>query len=731
MGNKQLHPPIKIIPSMIDEISGYLSDGIVLLNKTGLVTLWNPAMVRLTGIPFVNASGQYISDVVSQLQDLNYNGPDIAGESRGLIKKLLKGDDPAAPAELEFRIISLDGESKFVSIKFFLKQDDDSVFICCILREIPINESSPERKSSGDALRLSEEKFSRSFRLAPISLTITTLAAGTVIEVNDEFLKNTGYTRSEVIGRTVVDVNIWETPELRERIISPLRYGKAVKNMEIIFRHKNGELHNYIFSAEPIRVEGIDCIISNFFDITERKKLEEALRISEEKFSRSFRLAPISLSVTTLEAGRIVEVNDEFIRNTGYCRRDIVGKTVYDINIWEPPDAREKNISPLKDGKAVKNIEIVFRHSNGDLHNYIYSAEPILLDGVDCIISIFFDITEKKKLEDALRLSEDMYKTVFECTGSAMGIVRNDILTLVNNGMVTLSGYSKKEMEGRMTWQDFVIPEYVREIRKNARELGADEASLINQSEFKLKVKSGEVRDVYCLTALGPDDSQYVVTLIDMTEYNHLLTQINEISKREQQRVGELLHDNLIQYLTGISLIIRSLEMKKERGRDIEIKDIKKIYNLIGESLTLTKKLLKGLFLVEIDYEGLPSAFKNLAASISELYEISCIFEEECDPADLDVMKATEIYYIVNEAVHNAVKHGEADHIVISLRGRDGKTEIEVTDNGRGFEGTNFRNSKGLGLKLMKFRAKLIGAKIRIGNNPASSGVQILCSLQK
>ena len=729
MKNNPSHPGKEAEPDMIHNISGYLSDGIVLLESTGTVTLWNPAMEMLTGIKSYDVVGEQFSDILNQLQD----GDDesIVHKFRSIISTIFKTADDAGKTGIEFKIKSIDGISKSITCRFFIKQVSAGNTICCIANEISEIKTAAEIYKSGEALRISEEKYSRSFHLAPISLTITTLAEGTVVEVNDEFLRNTGYCRDEIIGKTVIDINIWETPELRERIIAPVRCGKAVKNMEIVFRHKNGHLHNYIFSAEPVRIEGIDCIISNFFDITKRKKLEEALRISEEKFSRSFRLAPISLSVTTLETGKIVEVNDEFIRNTGFSRSDIVGKTVFDIDIWEPISARDKNLAPLKEGKVVKNIEILFRHRNGDLHNYIYSAELILLDGENCIISIFFDITEKKKLEDALRLSGEMYKTVFECTGSAMGIVKNDVLTLVNNGMVTLSGYTKKQMEGKMTWQDFVFPEYVREIRKNSQELGADEASLINKSEFKLRDKSGAVKDVYCLTALGPGESQYVVTLLDMTEYNYLLKQINEISKREQQRVGELLHDNLIQYLTGISLIIRSLEMKKERGKNIEIKDIKKIYNLIGESLTLTRKLLKGLFLVEIDYEGLPSAFKNLAASISELYDITCIFEEECEPADVDVMKATELYYIVNEAVHNAVKHGAADRIVISLRSRDGKSEVEVSDNGKGFEGVNFRNSGGLGLKLMRFRAKMIGAKIRIGNNSDSQGVRILCTLQK
>ena len=747
------------ILGFMTEISSFISDGILIIDSEGKIKLWNNTVHNMTGIPSEKVLNKYIWNAIKDIYRSSLKPDEVETTALGYFNGILNSDNHTLRKSIMFPTFDSMGRAVTFGINLLKKTVNSEQFIYCIISDIsdrvtdcvagefmticsaakseistqqlpPVNLSSSPVLSD-DALRISAEKYSRSFHFAPISLTITTLNEGRIVEVNDEFLRNTGYTRSEVEGNTVFGINIWETPEVREKILAPLKNWKPVKNREIIFRHKNGELHNYIYSGEPIRIGDVDCIISNFFDITERKKLKEALRISEEKFSRTFRAAPISLSITSLDDGLIMEVNDEFLRNTGYTRSDIIGRTVFDINIWEPPGDRERIIPLLRQGHTIKNIEIRFRHKNGDLHNYIYSAEPIMLDGVNCIISIFFDITEKKQLENALRLSEEMYKTIFESSGSAMGIVKNDLLILVNEGMVKLSGYSKKQIEGKMKWQEFVIPEYVREIRKNARELGADEASLINQNEFKIKDIDGKIKDVYCLTALGPAPQQYVVTLIDMTEYNYLLGQINEISKREQQRVGELLHDNLIQYLTGISLLIRTLEIKKQTGRTIEMKDIRKLHDLISESLSLAKKLLKGLFLVEIDYEGLPSTLKNLATSVSEIYDITCTFEEENEADDIDVIKATELYYIANEAVHNAVKHGAADTISILLRNSINDITLEVTDNGCGFQDKNIRECGGFGLKLMKFRAKMVGAKIYIRNNSDCCGVKITCRLQK
>jgi PAS domain S-box-containing protein len=745
--------PLEIVAEFFADVSSALSDGLVLIDSHGKVLLWNNTIQNMTGISAANASGRYIWDIVKETWHYSDEREQMYEESRKFVLDTLNSNSETLHRRIKFPCLASNGRKIVLSINLFKKKFGKESLLCCVLADITdlfpeidskilfsesqsheINmrtpEISPQEFLKEEALHISAEKYSRSFRFAPISLTITTLNEGKIIDVNDEFLRNTGYTREEIRSKTVFDINIWESPEVREQILSPVKKWKPVKNREIIFRHKDGSFHNYIFSAEPVRIGEVDCIVSNFIDVTETRKLEKALRVSEEKFSKSFMLAPISLSVTTLEEGVILEVNDEFLNNTGYKREEIVGKTVFDIKIWEPPEDRNRIIPILRQGGRVKNIEIVFRHKNGDLHNYIYSAEPIVLDGVACIISIFFDITEKKKLETALKISEEMYKTIFESSGSAMGIVHNDTLVLVNNGMVTLSGYSKKEMEGKMKWQDFVVPEYVREIRRMAKELATKEVSLINKSEFKLRDSNGNIKDVFCLTTLGPGENQYVVTLIDMTEYNNLLTQINEISKREQQRVGELLHDNLIQYLTGISLLVRTLEIKKQVGRSIELKDIKKIHDLVGESLTLAERLLKGLFLVEIDYEGLPSALKNLATSVNDIYDITCTFEDNGE-FDIDVMSATELFYIANEAVHNSVKHGKSTEINIRLYESDCNFILEVSDNGIGIDEKRLKQSEGIGLKLMKFRAKMIGAKFSIKNKKDDKGVMVSCTFPK
>ncbi len=140
-----------------------------------------------------------------------------------------------------------------------------------------INKDAVEIRKAGDVLRLSEEKFSKAFRSGPTLMAISTIKEGIFIDVNDAFLRTFGYKKEEVIGRTSVELGIWADTEERNRIIDRLSKHETIKNEEIDFRKKTGDVLTMLWSVETIDIEGEHCILTVAQDITERKKLEARL----------------------------------------------------------------------------------------------------------------------------------------------------------------------------------------------------------------------------------------------------------------------------------------------------------------------------------------------------------------------------------------------------------------------------------------------------------------------
>ncbi|HJX14007.1 MAG TPA: PAS domain S-box protein [Dehalococcoidales bacterium] len=271
-----------------------------------------------------------------------------------------------------------------------------------------------ERKRMEEALRQSEEKFSRAFRASPESIVITRLADGMVLEVNSSYTRLTGRRREEVIGRTTKDIDAWADPADRDRMVETLKEKGRVSNEEFNFRNKAGEIHTWMFSADLITIGNEPCIISITTDITERKQMEEALRESEEKFSKAFQGSPVSISINTAKDGTFVEVNDSFTRMTGYTREEVVGRSAADINIWARAEDRRKTLQTLKEKGRVYTQELEFRVKSGEIRTWLYSAERIDVGNEPCLIILSIDITERKKAEEALRFSDAAFKSIHE-----------------------------------------------------------------------------------------------------------------------------------------------------------------------------------------------------------------------------------------------------------------------------------------------------------------------------
>lgn len=139
-----------------------------------------------------------------------------------------------------------------------------------------------------DDMRLeSEERFSKAFNAGPEPLTISTISSGEYIDVNEAFLRITGYRREEVIGRSASDLKFWTDPDARPRLLAALQSG-PVREMEITFATKSGETRSALLSAEVIEVGGQQWLLAVTKDVTHRKKAEAQIKASKEKFRKAF-----------------------------------------------------------------------------------------------------------------------------------------------------------------------------------------------------------------------------------------------------------------------------------------------------------------------------------------------------------------------------------------------------------------------------------------------------------
>ncbi len=278
---------------------------------------------------------------------------------------------------------------------------------------IAVTEEITARKEAEEALRESENKFSKAFQATPSGLVISSLANGVYKEANEAFERSMGYRRDELIGHSSLELNIWQNQEDRTYVIRMLAEGKKVRDLEIGFRSKSGSILICSYSAEIIEIGAEQCLLSLLNDITARKKAEEALRKSEKKFLTIFHAVPAILGITTLAEGRFVDVNERCVRGLGYQRNEVIGRTTLELGIWESQADRDRAMRVLRERGTVCDIEIYLKGKTGEAFIGLLSAEFIEIDGEQHILSMINDITERKRAEEALRWRTSELEAVF------------------------------------------------------------------------------------------------------------------------------------------------------------------------------------------------------------------------------------------------------------------------------------------------------------------------------
>jgi PAS domain S-box-containing protein len=309
-----------------------------------------------------------------------------------------------------------------------------------------VNEITREKElvDAQEALKESEDKFKNIFENAMDGLLIADLKEKKFQGCNKMISEMLGYSHEELHTMGVKDIYPGKSlPYVMEQF-EKLAKGETRIAQDIPVKRKDGTIFFADIAASPVTIKGETYQIGAFRDITKRKMAEDALRFSEEKFSKAFRSSPTLIMISTLKDGRLIDVNDTFLDACEYSRSDVIGHTETELEIWSESGVRNKIVSHLEEHGFINSLETGLRTGTGDILTVLASAEMIDIENEACILLVILDITERKKLETQLLHAQKM-----DAIGQLAGGVAHDF----NNIITAIISYSYL-MKNRMDEND-------------------------------------------------------------------------------------------------------------------------------------------------------------------------------------------------------------------------------------------------------------------------------------
>lgn len=359
--------------------------------------------------------------------------------------------------------------------------------------------------------------------------------------------------------------------------------------------------------------------------------------------------------------------------------------------------------------------------SSGSRH-FDFHVTPIFeADGIVALMLIANETTEQVRAERAIATQARMIESMLE----GVAVINEDgLIEISNPAFDALFGYARGELIGRdmSTLAGWPFEQRERWSRH------ADERGDSLRVEF-----DGRRADASHFAAAG------VLSRFDVAGRNHSLVVLQDVSERkrleraileavngEQYRIGNDLHDGLGQELTGIALMLRGVAGRLTTEYAPILPEIESITRLVNNAIESTRALARGLSPVNLERGGLKDALEGLAAHAAEVYGVQIVCTHRIAAAQpLDAELANHLYRIAQEAVGNAVRHGQARSIRLHLHVARAKVRLAITDDGAGLP-TDAMDAAGMGLKTMSYRARMLGGEVRF-ERADPNGLRIIC----
>jgi len=485
------------------------------------------------------------------------------------------------------------------------------------------------------------------------------------------------------------------------------------------------------------------------------KKAEQQIERFKESEQKLIKSRKILEELTDQLKERVKELNclytiSSIVEKQGLTLEEVLQQTVDVIPMaWQYPEiASSRIVLGNLEFRSASFTETIWRQSQqiilhgkkaGFLDVFYSKEKPSRDEGpflkeerslIKVIAERVGEIVVRKRAEEALQESESKNRALLDAIPDLMFQVNEEgVLTGFHQGQFDISRFIPRQVVGKNLYEISELRRFLpRRVLDQVmayvkRTLETDKVQVFDQNiPFNSERKDFEVRMV------AQSNNNVLAIVRDTTRRKRLEREILEISGREQRRIGQDLHDSLCQHLAGIGFMGKVLEKKIIGHQVLKAADVTEIVGLLDQAITMTRGFARGLNPVMLEADGLTMALSQLAANVEKLFGISCHFDYAEKILITDNAVATHIYRIVQEALNNAIKHGKAGTVAITLRKQDDALVLTVQDDGCGISNA-VNQGKGMGLNIMQYRASMIGASLDIRNG-ADRGTVLTCSIQ-
>ena len=370
----------------LQQIIAGLSDGVILLELDQTILWANDAALAMHG--------------VSRIGELGANAKEYA--QRFALR--YRNNHPVAPENYPISRVARGETFSDVLIELTPVENDERTWVHSV-RSMVLADRAGEPESlvliMNDVTEWAsaEQRFEKTFNANPAPAVICRLSDLRYIKVNQGFLEMTGYARDQVIGASTYELDVLERAENKDLAKQRLRDGATIPQMQAELQLPDGGSKQVIVAGQPLELNDEACMLFSFVNMELRHKAEIALRQSEERFAKAFRLTPVPILVCRAADQVVMDVNEAFLESLAFPNDEVLGKTVAQLGFIDDAGARTRLFATLEKSGRVDRVDVRVRRKDAGLIDCAVSADTVNIQDGSCYLLVLMDITERKRTE--------------------------------------------------------------------------------------------------------------------------------------------------------------------------------------------------------------------------------------------------------------------------------------------------------------------------------------------